>query len=187
MDASRELKVLTVHGTTALLKEVEDTIKRFDVPSPPPANLQISVYLLTVAAQSPTGVALPPDLAALGKEFSVKAAPALVLADSQMIRLRDGQPGEQASIPGAADSAAVSRIRLRGATVIPGAKGEMISLTGLQVWLTIPAAVPGAALQTRPDADVSADIDVDQDVPVAVSRSGVDKPVIVIVRATIAK
>ena len=49
MEANRELKVLTAHGSPAFLKEVEDTIKRLDVPPPLPGDTEITVYLLAGA------------------------------------------------------------------------------------------------------------------------------------------
>ena len=42
MEADRNLGVLTVHGPSVFLKEVEETVKRFDVAPPLPANIQIT-------------------------------------------------------------------------------------------------------------------------------------------------
>jgi len=69
MEADRDLKVLTVHGPSAFLKEVEETVKRFDIAPPVPANIQITVYLLAVAEQASSSGTLPAELAAVAKEL----------------------------------------------------------------------------------------------------------------------
>lgn len=187
MEANRDLKVLTAHGTPEFVKEVEDTVKRFDIAPPPPANLDISVYLLTTAALAPTGGALPPDLAAAGKTLPGGGGQSLRLADTQMIRLREKQSAGDTNIPGSGSSAAISRIGLKAATLIPGKKGDMVSLSGLQIWLNIPAATASNASSAKTEADVSADIDVEQNEAVVISRTGVDKPIVVVVRAAVAR
>ena len=184
MEADTDLKLLTAHGSPAFLKEVEDTVKRFDVPPPPPANIQITVYLLTVAAQAPSGRALPPELAAIGKELAPAGSPALRLADSQTIRVREGQPGEAAALVDTPDDSKLSRIRIQSASIIPSAKVGAVSLNGLSVWLDILPATPETTRSAvKTNADISANIDVEQNQSVIVSRAGVDKPVVVIARA----
>jgi hypothetical protein len=186
MEADSDLKVLTAHGSPAFLKEVEDAVKRFDVPPPAAANFQITVYLLTVAAEAPTGVALPKELTQIGKDLAAAGAQGLRLADSQTMRVREGQPGEAAALLSAPSSSKLSRVKIQSASLLPGAKTPTISLNGLSVWLDILPVAPETA---RPSpgaaADVAVDIDVDQDKAVLVSKAGVDKPVVVVVRAGI--
>ena len=68
----------------------------------------------------------------------------------------------------------------------------MISLNGLRVWLSVPSAPdttkpsgtnPDRTNQDKTDADISLNIDVNQNQPVVVSNAGTDKPVVVVVRA----
>jgi hypothetical protein len=188
MEANRDLKVLTAHGTPAFLKEVEEAVKRFDVPPPPPANVQLTVYLLTSAAQAPAGVAVPAELAAISKEFG---SPTSKLADSQVLRVREGQSGQLTGLESKPDASTLSRVWLQSASVGVGRNGEMVSLYGLRVWLNVPSTSPaGAGTGTsmlRADPDVSADVDVDSNQPVMVSKVGVADPVIVVVRATVVR
>jgi hypothetical protein len=87
----------------------------------------------------------------------------------------------------APDSASLSRIRIQSASITAAPKGEMISLNGLRVWLSVPSAPdankPSGTNQDKTDADISVNIDVNQNQPVVVSNAGTDKPVVVVVRA----
>ena len=186
MEADRDLKILIVRGSPAFLKEVEDTVKRFDVPPPTPANIQISVYLLTIAAQAPAGTGIPPELAALSKQLNTAGSPALRLAASQILRIREGEPGEASDLAGTLDSSKLSRIKIQSASVIPSAKAGAISISGLSVWLNIlPIAPQTANTSPKPDADITANIDIEQNQPVILSKAGSDKPVVVIVKAAV--
>ena len=185
MDADRDLKTLTAHGSPAFLKEVADAVKRFDVPAPVPVNLQITVYLLTGAAQAPNGTVVPAELATIGKEVATAK-----LADSQMIRIREGLGGEAAGIVGAGISARLARVRLQAAYLTPGPKGDEVSLNGLQVWLDVPSVPPAATpaattTQSNTPPDIAADVDLQQNQPAEVAKMGVDKPIIVVVKATV--
>ena len=187
MEADRDLKVLTVHGPSAFLKEVEETVKRFDILPPLPANIQITIYLLAVAEQASSSGTLPPELAAIGKELkAASGSQALRLADCQMVRVRAGQPAE-AMGPGTSSLAAVTllRIRLESASVHPDPKGDMISLDGLRVWLNIPPTPETPRVESKSNGDVAADIDVAQNQAVIVAKTGIDKPLVVLVRASV--
>jgi hypothetical protein len=185
MEANRDLKVLIAHGPAAFLKEVEDTVKRFDVPPPPPANLEITVYLVTPAAQAPSGIALPPQLAAIGKEFGEDK-----LADSQMLRVREGLGGETTGVANTANSARLLRVRLQSASLLAGPKTQSISLNGLQVWLDVPAATGAATIDTSHSQlntapDVTADVDVDENKAAVVAKVGGEKPIGIAVRTIV--
>jgi hypothetical protein len=171
METNRELKLLTAHGSAAFLKEVEDTVKRFDVPPPLPADIEITFYLL-----APTGGPLPKELAALTKDSAFK------LADSQLIRVRAGLGADAIGIaapPAAPDTATFSRVQFQSATLNPDLKAEVISLTGLRIWLK--------GSQPKADADILANIDVPGNQAVIVAKSGTDKPVMVVVRVSSVK
>jgi hypothetical protein len=184
MQASRELHVLTVNGPPGFVKEVEDAVKRFDIPGPPPADIQITIYLLATAAQAPTGTALPKDLDTIGKEFGAQTPK---LADSQTLRVREGESGQVLGLESKPDSASLSRVWVQSTGVGPGKKGDLVSLYGLRVWLNVPPAPGATNTQLKADPDVSADIDLDTSQPVMVSKAGVDKPIAVVVRATVIK
>ncbi len=187
MDADRELKLLTARGSAAFLKEVEDTIKRLDVPPPTPANTQITVYLVAGPLQAPSGAALPAELKALEKDLPAK------LADMQMFRVRTGQPGETTSIPTEpATAVTLTRIRVDSTSVNPGPKGDIVSLNGLKVWINIPAdanSTPSSSAPKTPknEPDVTADLDVTPNEAVVVAKVGLEKPLALVVRVGVVK
>jgi len=186
MEADRDLKVLTVHGPPAFLKEVEDTVKRFDIAPPLPANIQITVYLLAVAEQASPSGALPPELAALAKDLKASGPQELKLADSQMVRVRAGWPAEaMGSATSPPTAATLSRIQLGSVSVHPDPKGNVISLDGLRVWLNVPSGPEAPRAESKSNGDVVADIDVAESQAIGVARTGIDKPLVVIVRASI--
>jgi hypothetical protein len=185
MEANRDLKILTAHGSPAFLKEVEETVNRLDVAPLPPANTEITVYLLAGAVQAPAGKALPAELSAVAKDLPTK------LADMQMFRVRIGQPGEATSAPvEGATAVTLTRIRVDSTTVNPGPKGDTVSVNGLKVWINIPAdpsSTAGAPKTAKNDPDVTADIDVTPNEAVVVQKVGVDKPLAVVVRIGVVK
>jgi len=177
--------LLTARGSAAFLKEVEDTIRRLDVPPPLPPNTQITVYLIAAAAQAPTGVALPAELKALEKELPGK------VADLQMLRVRAGQSGEaiNTDVAGAAPAVSLARIRVDSSSVSAGAKGDVVSLNGLKIWINIPPADPTApgAKTPRAEPDVTADLDLIPNEAALVAKIGVDKPLAVVVRVVVVR
>jgi hypothetical protein len=189
MEADRDLKVLTVHGPSAFLKEVEETVKRFDIAPPVPANIQITVYLLAVAEQASSSGTLPAELAAVAKELKTAGgSQALRLADCQMVRVRAGQSAEaMGSTASPPTAATLSRIQLDSASVNPDPKGDVISLDGLRVWLNVPPTPETPHVESKSNGDVAANIDLVQNQAVVVSKTGIDKPLVVIVRASVVR
>jgi hypothetical protein len=184
MEADRELKLLTVRGSAAFLKEIEETIKRLDVAPPIPANAQITVYLVAAAAQAPSGTAVPTELKSLTKELPDK------LADMQMFRVREGQVGETSSTTAPnSTGVALDKIRVESTTVNAGPKGDIVSLNGLKVWINVPAADPstGSTKSGRNEPDVILDLDVIPNEPIVVAKIGVEKPLAVVLRVGLIK
>lgn len=182
MEANRDLKILTARGSASFLKEVEDTIKRLDVPPPIPPNTQITVYLLAAAPQAGSGMDLPAELKALAKELPAK------MADMQMLRVRAGQSGETSSSQTpSAPAVSLVRIRVDSSAVNPGAKGDVVSLNGLKIWINIPPADPAAPAAKTPktEPDVTADVDLTPNEAAIVAKIGIDKPLAVVVRASV--
>jgi hypothetical protein len=81
--------------------------------------------------------------------------------------------------------ATLARIRLESASVTPDPKGDVISLDGLRIWLNIPSTAESPPSQSKNNADVAADVDVVQAQAVVVAKAGIDKPLVVIVRASV--
>ena len=185
MEANRDLKLLTARGSAAFLKEVEDTIKRLDVPPPIPPNTQITVYLLAAAPQAPTGISVPAELKSLEKEVPAK------LADMQMLRVRAGQTAETVAgaEPPAAPGVSLLRVRVDSSSVNPGAKGDVVSINGLKIWINNPPADPAAPAAKTPktEPDITADLDLNPNEPTLVAKIGVDKPIAIVIRVSVVR
>lgn len=175
MQADRQLKLLTVSGPTQFLDKVEQTAKRLDVAPALPKNIEVTVYLLTTGAQAPAGHGIPQELLAVSKTIDVPTPLQEVqLADTETMRIREGQPSDLSFAQ--ASGLSLTRVSLKSASVTSGPKGDAISLNGLHCWLS---KGPG---QT---SDFTADVDVGQNEVALVAKAGVDKPIAVVVRASI--
>ncbi len=126
---NRDFNVLLVTAPPAFQAQVEEVIKQFDVAPEPPKNIELTVYLLTGAdARGPTP--LPKELQELEKQLvAASSYKAFKLADSQVIRIRPGQPGE------ATGGQALSQIHFRAGWINSDQKGKIISFDGLHVQL----------------------------------------------------
>ena len=183
---NQELNLLTVRGPVSFIKEVEETVKRLDVAPPVPRNVELTVYLLMAAAPGPSA-ALPTELADLSKELKAMfGTQTLRVADSQIVRVRSGKPADATGLASPAESVpTLSWVRFECATVTPNAKGNTVSLDGLRVGVHIPG-VPGPT-RTPPatEGGVTADLDLVENQPAIVGKAGVEKPLVVIVRAKV--
>ena len=88
-----EMHALAVEGTESSVAAIEDVIKRLDVPSSAPRNIDLTVYFLVgTEGDSPYGGPVPKDLdsvvAALKGSFPFKD---YRLMDTLLIRTRTGQ------------------------------------------------------------------------------------------------
>ena len=149
MSSNREFNVLTVTAPPAFQTKVEAAIKEFDVaPAPPPKNFELTIYVMTGSdVLSPARV--PKELETIEKQFMTGGAfKGVRLTDTQVMRIRPGQPGESGGI------------RLRAAWVNAGEKGRVISFDGLRVNLKT--------------ATVNADIDMPEGQGVVIGTSNPD-------------
>lgn len=193
MTANSALKMLTVNGPAQFLKEVEETGKRLDIAPSPIADFDVTFYLLATAAEAPSAPSLPSELASIGKELAASAgAPQFKLADSQVFRLREGQPGEISFAESPANTTALKRVRIQSAFVSHDtleSKRNLISLNRMQCWLSrsTPPQAAAPLAPTSHEGDITASIDVEGNQPVVVARAGTDKPLVLVVRATVAR
>jgi hypothetical protein len=148
MSSNRDYNVLTVTGPAGFQAQVEAAIKLFDVPPDPPKNIELAVYLITTK-DAPGLLALPKDLEEKYKPYR--------LADSQVIRIRTGQPADSTG------SALLSQVHFQGASIGPGEKNRVISIDGLRVQLKAPDT-----------ASLSSDIDLRENLPVVIGKTNPD-------------
>jgi hypothetical protein len=148
MSSNREFNVLTVTAPPVFHTKVEAAIKEFDVAPAPPKNIELTIYVMTGSdVLSPAPV--PKELETIEKQFMTGGAfKGIRLTDTQVIRIRPGQPGESGGI------------RLRAAWVNTGEKGRVISFDGLKVNLKT--------------ATVNADIDIPEGQGVVIGKSNPD-------------
>jgi hypothetical protein len=180
MQVNRGLKLLTVSGPPQFLNEVEETGKRLDLAPAGPANLEITVYLLTTTPQAPSSQNLPPEVQAIAKTLGPSAS-TLRLADSETLRVREGQPGEVAFGDSPSSGVSLASISLQAASVIPGAKDDVISLNGLR------CKINKSSAQTSLGGDMTANIDVVQNQAALAAKAGVEKPLVIVVRAGVSR
>src|SRR5215813_4517702 len=96
MSSNREFNVLTVTAPAAFQTKVEAAIKEFDFPPVAPKNIELTIYVMT-GADIPSPV--PKELDAIEKQFMTGGAfKGVRLTDTQVIRIRSGQPGESGGI-----------------------------------------------------------------------------------------
>ena len=154
MNANREFNVLTVTAPAAFLTQVEAAVKEFDVAPVPPKNIELAVYLISVT--DATGL-LPKELQEAYKAYK--------LADSQVIRIRPGQPAESGGL------GMLSQVRFRAGSIGTDDKGRVISIDGLRVQLKAPAT-----------AILSSDIDLRENQPVVIGKTSPDGLLIVVAK-----
>jgi hypothetical protein len=96
--ADRDLRVVAVSAPAEAMSAIEDAVKRLDVPTAAPKDVDLIVYLVVASDQPSAGVGLPPELQPVSDElkkiFSYKS---FRLLDSILLRT---QPGNMATTKG---------------------------------------------------------------------------------------
>ena len=155
MTANRDFNVLTVTAPAGFQTKVEEAIKEYDLQPVPARNIELTVYAVTGAdAAAP----VPKELQAIEKQFTAGGVyKGVRLTDTQVIRVRPGQPGESGSI------------RLRAAWVSAGDKNRVISFDGLKV--------------NFKTATLSTDIDIPEGQAVVIGKAGTDGLLVAVAKA----
>jgi Bacterial type II/III secretion system short domain len=91
MKANPDLHVLAVSAPPDAMNAIEDAIKRLDVPTASPKDIDLTAYLV-VASEQPDGSApLPPDLQAVTRELKgIFAYKSFHLLDTVLLRTQTG-------------------------------------------------------------------------------------------------
>jgi hypothetical protein len=96
--ADRDMRVVAVSAPAEAMSAIEDAVKRLDVPTAAPKDIDLVVYLVVASEQSSADGGLPPELqpvaGELKKIFSYKS---FRLLDSILLRT---QPGNRATASG---------------------------------------------------------------------------------------
>jgi hypothetical protein len=171
------LKALTVTARdNTVLSEIEQLIKRFDVPPPPVQNIDVTIYLMS-ALGTPSPSAVPPELEPVVKQlkstFSYKG---YQLIDTEVMRVRAGQGGEVSGVvngaPSVGGNKTISQVKFRSASVSIDEKGRAIRIDALRVGLRIPIA-SGQGFQYI-DTGLNTDVDIREGQKVVVGKANMD-------------
>jgi hypothetical protein len=178
VEADPMLKALTITvRDNNVLSEVEQIVKRFDVPPPPVPNIDVTIYLMS-ALGTPSSGAVPAELEPVVKQlkntFSYKG---YQLIDTEVIRVRAGQGGDVSGVVDGAPSVdgnkTISRVGFRSASVSTDEKGRAIRIDGLKVGLRIPIAA-GEKKYQYIETGLNTDVDVREGQKVVVGKANMD-------------
>jgi hypothetical protein len=176
---NRELQVIGVSAPAALLPAIEDTIRRLDVPSPTPQNVELTVYLLLGSDQEGS---VAPELESVVKQlratFGIKGFRAV---DTLVVRSRDTRPGQVNGLsrldPEIPNPSTYS-LSYNDASINSDEKGRSIRLNGLIFKANIMAKkqqVDGGALvqYENYEAGFGTDVDVREGQKVVVGKAAI--------------
>lgn len=153
-----ELRTITVNAPGAIMRQIEEAVKRFDVPPPATQNVEVTIYVLGTAAEGTTG--LTPELEGVAKQLGVAFGHRnLHLIDTQVIRTREGRGGEVSAPVGFGKPQKIASYRFSRATISTDEKGRAIRLDGLKLGMKVPVPAGEGKFQYA-DTGVGTDIDV---------------------------
>jgi hypothetical protein len=195
--ADPDLGVIAVQVAPGVLPTVEDTVKRLDVPSPIPQNIELTVYLLLASDQDTTASPVPADLESVVKQlkttFALKSFRTL---DTLVVRSRekgDGVVKGLARLDADAPQPSTYTFSYRAANILSDEGGRLIRIDGLRLNAGIlvrtqPVAGQAAVLYQTVEAGFTTSIDVRENQKVVVGKAaigGTDNALILVITAKI--
>jgi hypothetical protein len=182
IEVDQRLKAMSITTRKESFPEVEDVIKRFDVPPPPVPNIDVTIYLMSALGQ-PAGGAVPPELESVVKQLkSMFSYKGYQLIDTEVIRVRAGQGGEVSGVvmegPSVGGNRTISKVAFLTASISNDEKGRTIRIDNLKVSLRIPvvsgAAATGQKQYQYIDTGMSTNVDVREGQKVVVGKANMD-------------
>jgi hypothetical protein len=176
---NRDMRVLAVSATPETMAAVEDAIKRLDVPSAAPANVDLTVYLLVGhEGESPAGsAAIPKDLDSVVTQLkNAFAFKSYSLLDVLALRTRTGEQASTTSSGGAVPNGngsapVITTFRINNAAV--GGDGASIHISRLNANIKMPV-VSGMQVSYT-DLGLNSDVDIKEGQKVVIGRLGISK------------
>ena len=181
MVPNRDMRVLAVDAAPETMAAVEDAIKRLDVPSAAPTNVDLTVYLVVGhEGENPAGaVPVPKDLdgvvTQLKNAFAFKS---YSLLDVLALRTRTGQQASSTSSGGAVQTGmgtttqpVTTQLRLGNAGI--ASDGATIHINNLSASIKMPVS-SGSGFNYQ-DLGLQTDIDIKEGQKVVVGRLGISK------------
>ena len=176
---NRDMRVLAVSAIPETMAAIEDAIKRLDVPSAAPANVDLTIYLLVGhEGESPAGgAAMPKDLDSVVTQLkNAFAFKSYSLLDVLALRTRTGEQASTTSSGGAvpngnASAPVITTFRISNAAV--GGDGTSIHISRLNAGIKMPV-VSGMQVSYT-DLGLNTDVDIKEGQKVVIGRLGISK------------
>ena len=176
---NRDMRVLAVSAIPETMAAIEDAIKRLDVPSAAPANVDLTIYLLVGhEGESPAGgAAMPKDLDSVVTQLkNAFAFKSYSLLDVLALRTRTGEQASTTSSGGAvpngnARAPVITTFRISNAAV--GGDGTSIHISRLNAGIKMPV-VSGMQVSYT-DLGLNTDVDIKEGQKVVIGRLGISK------------
>ena len=182
-----ELHAIAVQAKAESMPAIEDAIKRLDVPSAVPQNIELTAYYVVGGPDENTpGGPLPKDLDSVATQLkNTFAFKNYRLLDVIELRTRTGQGADTTGSAGVANGLPTATTQFRIASGTVAADGTTIRIDRLKVGVRLPVLAgsflsgPGGA--TIPaqyeyrDLGLNADVDIKEGQKVVVGRIGLSK------------
>ena len=182
MTANSDLHALAVTSSPEVMPAIEDAIKRLDVPTAAPQNIELTVYYLIGGDGDASGIAPPKELdsvvAQLKNSFPFKS---YRLLDTLALRSRAGQAAETSSAPGQValgSPSALIQFSIRSATL--STDGSTVRIDKMRAGMRMPVPTAGGPTGATTqyqyvDLGLNADVDIKEGQKVVVGRLTVNK------------
>jgi hypothetical protein len=184
-------RVFTITGSKEVVAEIEEMIKKLDVPE---HDIELTVYMLLAGTQSDGAAPLSPDLDPVIKQLKgVFSYRAYRLLDSFVLRVREGHGADSegflsplaANMPGGAKTTYLFSLHTSTISVVD--KNHVVGLYGFHFKLKVPHASGGGV--NYAESSIHTDVDVREGQKVVVGKSslvdGTDGALILVVAAKI--
>ena len=179
------VRVLVLSGSREEVEAAEEAVRRLDVPSPAPANIEVTVYMIAAAGPGGRGASLPAEFEALARQLKTGLGfQSYRLIDTMVVRTRDGEGGETAGMapvqPGAPADAPRMMLQLRfgQAKIEAAATGRAIRIDRLRSGARMPFAsgtdANGKIQWQFHESSINTDLDVREGQKVLVGKASVD-------------
>ena len=184
-------RVFTVVGAKEVVAEIEEMIKKLDVPE---HDIELTVYMLLAGTQADGAAPLAPDLDPVIKQLKgVFSYRAYRLLDSFVLRVREGHTADSngflsplaGNMPGGAKTTYGFSLHTLGTSVLD--KNRVVALYGFNFKLRVPYASGGSVNYS--ESTIHTDLSVKEGQKVVVGKSslvdGSDGALILVVSAKI--
>lgn len=182
ISSNREMKVIAVSGTPAMIEGVAEALAKLDVPPQPVKNIEITGYLLVGSTKAEAGGSVPAELESVAKQiratFPYKA---FQVMDTLVVRTQPGPAGRHAEVSGVlapSDGDVLNtsyEFKISSPAISGEGKDTIIHLGGLNLTMRVPVRVSNNASQMQ-SAGISTDVDLREGQKIVVGKSSFGSP-----------